>query len=66
MVSPPHPVAARLKTLAQRLASVTGWSGGCALLLVLVGVLALCAEVLSPALFSGQDMRRPGSTSVGR
>jgi len=54
-----HLAARKLKTWAERLASVTGWLGGCAVVLVLVGVLAVCTEVLSPSflLWTGHAVR---------
>lgn len=45
----PRRTARTLKSWAQRLASVTGWFGGCAVVLVFVGLLAVCTEVLSPS-----------------
>jgi hypothetical protein len=59
-VSPPRLAARKLKTWAQRLASVTGWFGGCAVVLVSVGVLAVCTEVLSPTFLLWTGHAVPG------
>ncbi|MGO8686678.1 MAG: hypothetical protein ACLQT7_05740 [Candidatus Dormibacteria bacterium] len=50
----------RLQASAQRLAGVAGWSGGCALILVLVGALAVCAEVVSPSFLLWTGRAVPG------
>jgi len=52
--------ARKLKTWAERLASVTGWFGGCAVVLVFVGVLAVCTEVLSPSFLLWTGHAVPG------